>query len=85
MANETASLAITCCSCKSSFKNRSKNAAPWRQRSLPVPASHEMLFAYLCGPCATRFSSEEAVYDYLDASLDDALYRAQRRGILVAS
>ena len=84
MTTQTTPLGISCCSCKAAFKNRAKNCAPWRQRSLPVPGAPDLLFAYLCGDCAARFTSDDAVHDFLDASLEDALCRITHRAILVA-
>src|SRR5947209_9110 len=66
----TAVQQIACCSCNANFRQRVRSGGKWRQRSMLVPGPSNPVCAYLCPVCADRFSSDEAVDDFLSAALD---------------
>jgi hypothetical protein len=69
----TAVLAMDCCSCRASFRQRVKGGGSWRQRAAQDPAGKAEVRAYMCPTCAARFTTEEAIEAFLDASLDEQL------------
>ena len=71
----TLSLGIHCLSCNAAFRTRVKNPAPrssWRQHTVET-ADGKMVTGYLCDQCSARFSSEDAILDYLAATIEEKL------------
>ena len=69
---ETTKLSRVCSCCDSSTAT-----GPWRQRTAWMLSGQ--IFVYLCGRCASRFSSETAMIDFLESALDDAVARRNLR------
>ena len=63
----TLAIPIRCSSCNAGFTPA--RTGRWRQRSLPREGKDPAM-AYLCDKCTSRFSTEEAVFDYLDGILE---------------
>ncbi|HUJ26406.1 MAG TPA: hypothetical protein VLW85_10325 [Myxococcales bacterium] len=72
---KTAAGSMRCSCCGARHAQRTG----WRQKSLYILADPGALYAYICGRCAARFSSERAADEFLETELGSLALRYTRR------